>query len=184
MTEPTCSDGATEREQLAWAAGLFEGEGCFGAYHRQKHRIVKASLAMTDGDVVRRFAAVIGIGQIRGPYLKRPGEKPMYEWFVGSAPDVLAVINLLSPWLGIRRTAKATEVAAVAATIGPHHGLRTHCRRGHPYEGENLVLEPGRYGRVARRCKRCRQEQGRNRMRQRLDIPPERWRTPTVRTIR
>lgn len=184
MIEPTCLDGLTEREQLAWAADLFEGEGCFGAYHRQKQRTVIASLTMTDGDVVRRFATVIGIGQVRGPRHRRPNEQPMYEWAVQNAPDVLKVIGLLSPWLGLRRKAKATEVAAVAATIGPHHGLRTHCRRGHAYEGDNLVLELRKDGGTARRCKRCRQEQGRNCMRQRLDIPPERWRTPTIRTIR
>jgi len=183
MEERIRPDESTEREQLAWAAGLFEGEGCFGAYHRQKQRTVIASLAMTDGDVVRRFAAVIGIGQARGPRQRRPNEQPMYEWSVQSAPDVLKVISLLSPWLGERRKAKSIEVAATAATIGPHHGLRTHCRRGHPYEGENLVLEPSRLGQIRRRCKRCRQEQERNRARRRLNIPPERWRTPTVRTI-
>lgn len=177
MTEITYSAEATEREQLAWAAGLFEGEGCFNTFHRPKGTwSVQARLAMTDGDVVHRFAAIIGAGQVHGPRQRRPNEQPLYEWYVQAAPDVLTVIRLLSPWLGIRRSAKAAEIAEIAATIGPHHGLRTHCRRGHPYEGENLVLEPRTDGGTARRCKACRNEQERNRARRRLGIPPERWR--------
>jgi hypothetical protein len=176
MTEPTWPDGSTEREQLAWAAGLFEGEGCFGTYRRKAQRIVLASLAMTDGDVVRRFVAIVGVGEVHGPRQRREGEQPLYEWAVKAAPDVLKVIELLSPWLGVRRAAKALEVAAVAATIGPHNGLRTHCRRGHLYEGENLVMETRKDGGPARRCKACRNEQGRERARKRLGIPPERWR--------
>jgi len=133
---------------------------------------------MTDEDVVRRFVAIMGVGEVHGPrrYKNRPDWKPLYEWYVLNAPEVLQVINLLLPWLGTRRSAKAVEVAKIAATIGPHHGLRTHCRRGHPYEGENLVQELRRDGGTARRCKRCRQEQERNRARRRLGIPPERWR--------
>ena len=50
---------ATEAEQ-AWAAGIFEGEGTiviFGPTKRQR----SLSVSMTDEDVIRRFAAVVGV---------------------------------------------------------------------------------------------------------------------------
>lgn len=41
--------------EIAWAAGLFEGEGCFNAYIRKSGKIqVQARLTMTDQDVVER----------------------------------------------------------------------------------------------------------------------------------
>jgi hypothetical protein len=172
MTEPTHS------EQLAWAAGLFEGEGCFNTHQRRMKWSVQARLAMTDKDVIRRFAAIMGLGQVHGPRHTKgqPDWKPVFEWYVQAAPDVLKVIDLLSPWLGARRSAKAAEVREIAATIGPDHGLQTHCRRDHLYEGDNLVIEVRADGGEARRCKACRNEQSRNRARRRLGIPPERWR--------
>jgi hypothetical protein len=45
---------------LAWAAGVFEGEGCFSlhkvtsAWHKE-YRYFRMSMGMTDEDVVRRF---------------------------------------------------------------------------------------------------------------------------------
>jgi hypothetical protein len=170
MPEPTHSDEAMEREQLAWAAGLFEGEGCFNAHRRSDGQYsVQARLAMTDEDVVRRFAAIVGLGRVYGPISRQSGRKPTYDWASGDARDVCAVIKLLLPWLGNRRTAKAAEVAEIAAAIGPKHSDRTHCPKGHPYAGENLRLYVGQDGATARICRTCANERERQRKQRRKE---------------
>ena len=55
---------------LAWAAGLFEGEGCFTFQGSKKARtrggrLGKAQLSMTDEDVVRKFHTIMGFGSLR-----------------------------------------------------------------------------------------------------------------------
>ena len=164
----------------AWAAGLFEGEGCFNVTQRPSGKVqVQARLAMTDRDIVERFAQVVGVGTVTDGRKRRPNEKRIYEWYVNEATKVIAVIDMLLPWLGERRKAKALEVRDAARTIQPHNRKRTHCPKGHPYDEENLKLEPiVRDGRkyFARRCLICRREQSRERARKRLGITPDRFR--------
>ncbi len=171
-------------EQIAWAAGLFEGEGCWNAYQRREKNgkmQVQARLAMTDEDVVDRFAAVVGFGTVRRNVIRRPGstDKPLTEWYTQRRDTVRALIVMFLPYMGERRSARALAIL----DLGEAHPLneRTHCPKGHPYEGENLVLEPIKRGDreyFARRCKICRTEQSRERARRRLGIQPDRYRKP------
>lgn len=158
---------------IAWAAGLFEGEGCMNSHPRGKRGSgTQLRLAMTDRDVVERFAAVIGCGNIHRPrHDPRPNHKPVYTWALYESARVVEVIELLMPWFGERRRAKAMEVLAVARDIDVHKGKRTHCPNGHPYEGDNLIEESitGNGGKVytSRRCRTCRRAQARRRKRER-----------------
>lgn len=158
---------------LAWAAGLFEGEGCFNVGFRQSGKIiVQARLAMTDRDVVERFAAVVQVGHLTGPRKKRVNEQLVYEWATQWGPGVLAVIQMLSPWFGNRRSAKALEVKIAAERILPYGEKRMFCRRGHPYEGDNVIVETS----GIRRCRICRITETRERMRKKLGITADRYR--------
>ena len=51
---------------IAWAAGLFEGEGtitrCDGRLHLR--------MQLTDLEVLERFAEIVGTGKIYGPYTR------------------------------------------------------------------------------------------------------------------
>jgi hypothetical protein len=155
---------APSATELAWAAGLFEGEGCLSSSPRGKRRNgVQLRLGSTDLDVVQRFAEVVACGTIQPPR-KWSGEhrkhwKPLHDWCLYDAASVAYVIEMLLPWFGERRRAKALEVLAIAREIGLRKGKRTHCPQGHPYEGANLIREPiMRAGKsyVARRCRTCR----------------------------
>ena len=163
---------------MAWAAGLFEGEGCIAAHKRGKRGSgIQLRLGMTDRDAVQRFAAVVGAGTIYKPRRKRPHEKQLHDWALYESAEVVRVLELLLPWFCERRRAKALEALEIARDISVHKGKKTHCPNGHPYDGDNLRLEPiqgGKY--MARRCVTCRRAQERERMRKRLNIPPERWR--------
>jgi hypothetical protein len=46
-------------EEIAWAAGLFEGEGSITRFGRPGKFDLRVSLNMTDEDVVRRFDAIV-----------------------------------------------------------------------------------------------------------------------------
>lgn len=93
--------------ELAWAAGLFEGEGSISSEKKRRGGITLA-LAMTDEDVVRRFHEAVGRGTVNGPHL-RSGQKPQWTWRC-STLEAVEVLALLAPLFGIRRAAKADEV--------------------------------------------------------------------------
>lgn len=143
---------------------------------------MQVRLGMTDKDVVERFAAIMGCGMMRtrtNGAIEANGWKPLYEWYVYESATVREVIELLSPYMGARRRAKAEEVLRAGAHIRPYGEKRTECPQGHPLSGENLITEPYvRHGEsfIARRCRTCRREKDRARTRKRLDIKPENYR--------
>ena len=97
--------------ERAWAAGLFEGEGCFSTVRslRSHGRVaLRASLGMTDEDTVRRFHAIVGVGAIHVRH--RAGVKSHWIWQVHTIEGFRHVFGLLEPWLGDRRRARATEL--------------------------------------------------------------------------
>ena len=99
----------TRAEEIAWAAGLFEGEGCV----TEVGGTFTLALTNTDEDVVRRFDEVVGYGRLYGPYQisARDGHKrkPIWRW-VASSYQALDVMQMLSPWLSKRRLDRAFEL--------------------------------------------------------------------------
>jgi hypothetical protein len=92
---------------LAWASGLFEGEGCFRVGYGNSRRGIKASVTSTDLDVLQRFADLFPFGKIRA---NRPTEhKQSYEWYCYSYESVQALGAMLWYGLGDRRRIKLTE---------------------------------------------------------------------------
>jgi hypothetical protein len=96
-------------EEIAWAAGLFEGEGCF----THAHGLVNARLQMTDLDILERFGRIAGVGYIYGPY-EYEGGRAQRGSLAGcgwrTAMTAQEVVRLLAPWLGDRRLRRAEEL--------------------------------------------------------------------------
>ena len=92
---------------IAWAAGVFEGEGSFA---RPSGR---ASLQITncDKDVLHRFQQICG-GRVYGPYTYEGKDgcrrKPFYQWNIEGF-DAHTVLKLLAPYLSERRLQQARE---------------------------------------------------------------------------
>lgn len=96
-------------QEAAWSAGLFEGEGCITTDTRGMPRL---QLSSTDRDAVDRFrAGVLGAGNISGPG-GHSKSRPMWTWRTGRRSHVLAVMDVIGPWLGERRRARWAEVRA------------------------------------------------------------------------
>jgi hypothetical protein len=151
---------------VAWAAGLFEGEGCWGL--RKDGRNPYAALKMADRDVVERFASIVGFGSmsITERRSKNPKHSDMWCWQVFNAPQVRQLINLFRPYLGTRRLAAAERI--LVATTGVGGSIYTgRCKQGHSFDAQNTSYRRfkrrnGTFG-IARSCKRCHREGERRR---------------------
>ena len=149
-------------QTVAWAAGLFEGEGSWYARRCGDFVYARASLASTDEDVVRRFFAVVGCGAVHRE-ADRPGRKPIWRWQVQSRVDFAAIADQLKPWLGTRRLQQLADV--LAAQTAPVYRKRAKCLQGHPLEGHNVFIDY----RGERRCRECRNA-GKRRARERTAV--------------
>ena len=152
--------------EIAWAAGLFEGEGCICVYNRPARgkdswrRGVTMNLTSTDRDVVEKFASVVGVGSVSTLSEARkakPHHKDQFRWLIASAKDVETVIRLFLPHLCARRSRKAHEALEITTRInskdyskGPRR--LEMCKRGlHALVGKNVKVSTS----GKRRCRPC-----------------------------
>ena len=107
--------------EIEWAAGLFEGEGSIERWRPtgQGNQQARLAVSMTDRDVLERFAKIVGVGKVWGPYQTKSGlnakgqpYKPMYRWAVVRITDVQRILRDFWPYLGQRRRARAADVIA------------------------------------------------------------------------
>lgn len=100
-------------DDVAWAAGLFEGEGWLTILNSNGQGGVgypRLGIAMTDKDIIDRWYRVFPFGRRwEGLTSKRSkaGPKPYYFVQVGNQEEIQAILAMLWPWLGERRRAKA-----------------------------------------------------------------------------
>lgn len=68
------------REDLAWAAGFFEGEG---SIHRNGNGgSYKISVTQCDKDLLERFQQIVGgFGKLRITNLHSHEKRPVWEWY-------------------------------------------------------------------------------------------------------
>ena len=99
--------------ELAWAAGLFEGEG--SVHLKPSRRYPAATLEMTDEDTVRRFHAAVGLGHVYGPRVRSVTRRPMWAWSVSGFEKTQALLALLWYGLGVRRRSRWAEVLTQAS---------------------------------------------------------------------
>ena len=91
---------------IAWLAGLLEGEGCFR--HTASTPIIH--LSMTDRDVVARAAAIMD-AKLYGPYSRGNGHQD--TWMSSLAGErALVVMRAILPMMGNRRTDRIQSVLA------------------------------------------------------------------------
>ena len=98
---------------IAWAAGLFEGEGTI-FFHTNSKRY-RLGLKMTDEDVVEKFFNIFKVGKLYGTYtpkdkkLNGENRKDFWIWQCWDQSDIHAVLKLLLPYFGKRRSVKTIE---------------------------------------------------------------------------
>lgn len=142
---PKAADWFDETD-WAWFAGVFEGEGCIEFHHKNSTAL---TISMTDEDVVRRCAEIAGVGSIMELAARR-GHKVCWRWRVQKADHVLVVLDVIEPYLGKRRWARAQE-ARVRLDRMRRPG---RCKRGHELNEKTRYVSPG----GSTECDICRRE--------------------------
>ena len=88
---------SVDREEIIWAAGLWDGEGNSGFYGGKK-KYCRTQITQKTPTVLHRFhRAVLGIGTIAGPYTYNG--KTHYKWHAHGFPQCQAVFALLAQFL-------------------------------------------------------------------------------------
>lgn len=104
--------------EIAYCAGLFEGEGSVhavdyyyakGEKRPRKTPQIKIQISMTDREPLERFQATFG-GRIHGPYMPRLATKPQWAFMIDSPPLARKALRAMYPFLSPRRQQKIDEV--------------------------------------------------------------------------
>lgn len=169
----------SDDELLAWAAGLFDGDGSTCLAKHRSHRghrtadvaITQASMA-GEPEVLARFRDVVGVGRIYGPYASGVSHAPVYRYKAQRLADVEHVIRATWPWLGSIKRVQAMSVIALVRSQAQlprgnsawgHH--KTHCVNGHEYATARVRAFRSRAGGSEKRpssyCLTCLREHAR-----------------------
>ena len=131
--------------ELAWLAGLLEGEGCFWL---RKPRGARQScspylaVSMTDKDVVERVAKIFGVQVKKKPDQRKAHYKPC--WTVqASGPRAALWMNRMLPFMGMRRTARINEVLKEWEIPNPFSRAHRGTRRRAVCHPDRAVIAKG-----------------------------------------
>lgn len=94
-----------EREALAWAAGLFDGEGST----TQSGRSLVICMRQNDPRVLHRFQQAVGLGKVYGPYSEDGGKRQMWQWRATGWKNVQAIIAMLWTFLSPAKREQAVR---------------------------------------------------------------------------
>ena len=133
--------------ELAWAAGLFDGEGYIGfkrygkptTRHPYGHRFLEMTVSQAgDPYVLKRFANAVHQLKVYGSYQRQLSKKvgtqrnwrPVWIWSIKGFPQVQATAGLLWKYLSPvkRQQAKSALTAWLTDTRYHRFGVRTPYR--------------------------------------------------------
>lgn len=104
---------------IAWAAGVFEGEGCIGVYKQPDGRPnVAVKVVMSDEDVLIKFNSIFpsknGLKQLVD--IRKDSYKTCWLWGLYSKESTTLFLKTIYPYLGSRRRLKCEELFSLVAT--------------------------------------------------------------------
>ena len=124
-----------DTHELAWAAGLFDGEGTIGVRRSGKQarlRRIAMAIGMTHRPAVQRFCSAVRIGKVYDGRIasSRSNAKPVHLWAVYNHEHTQYVVALL--WNYLSPEKKEQAKAALLAWKTERHGTsKEQCVRGH-----------------------------------------------------
>jgi len=101
---------------IAWIAGLLEGEGYFGIDNRSKDRYEVSNtppspfikISMVDEDIIERLSQLLDKSYF-SPTRKTVTGKQVYTLHIGEKEKVLFVLQKILPYMGARRGERIKE---------------------------------------------------------------------------
>jgi len=116
----------SRREQLAWAAGFFDGEGCFS--YSQSSGSGCVAITQTDRRLLDCFRGIVGFGKVYAPYKNRAEDgfkrKPPFFYRATGHQLVQATAAML-----LFKLTKVKKIQAVEFLARIR--ARSHCANGH-----------------------------------------------------
>ena len=110
-------------KDIAWIAGLIEGEGCFS----QTKGSITAQLSMTDEDIVRRSGGLVKAPSIGVHNSQvRNGRKVSYRWTLCGTPAASWMMTIY-PFMGERRRTRIRELLELWKSTRPYRVSVTNC---------------------------------------------------------
>lgn len=113
------------REELAWSAGFFDGEGTVGLINAQTRKPnLQMSIRQVRREPLDRFKMAVGVGSIGGPYTNPHGQD-YYAYRVNGHRSVQAVMVLLWAFLSAPKREQAFKAlsGALATFAIPRRNL-------------------------------------------------------------
>lgn len=103
------------REDLAWAAGFFDGEGSTSAIKRtwgnppRSKSYVRMSIRQkaVNREVLDKFCRITGLGKVGSSVETACG--PMHHWYLQRYEHCQALLAMLWPWLGTAKKQQAIK---------------------------------------------------------------------------
>lgn len=108
---------------IAWIAGLLEGEGYFGIDNRSKGRYEISNtppapfikVSMVDEDIIQRLSKLLDKSYF-SPSRKTVKGKQVYTLHIGEKEKVLFILQKILPYMGVRRGERITECISYLQT--------------------------------------------------------------------
>lgn len=95
---------------VAWVAGLLEGEGTWGGNNKS----VWVSCTMTDLDVLEKLQRTVGVGKIYQGKKQKPHYKDFWIWQLRKKQQVATLSKALLPHMGKRRRERIEHIVNLA----------------------------------------------------------------------
>ena len=126
----------TQNERIAWAAGLWEGEGHIRARQTNRSRdgsstrwYIQIAIEMCDLEPLEQFHQFVRVGSISGPYKRERIDgrihNETYRWTCHKWDETNFLIKRFHPFLSRRRYLQAQEALALSV---PQPRLCKECR--------------------------------------------------------
>jgi hypothetical protein len=131
-----------EREELAWAAGLFDGEGTTYFHERNKYPILSLCQA---GDyaleILDRFGAALAVYHDIRLNRVLPSGKLNYQLHIVSYDRVNYALDLLWPWLSTQKKIQAKECLAKCPIPDRPFKARLDRIGPHPLDDSSRIIK-------------------------------------------
>ena len=101
--------------EIAWLAGILEGEGCFDIYENNYNKnYPRLRIEMCDKDVLDRIKSIIdGGGEVIEHDRGNPKHNKTYSYSLSSKNKLKEVLTDILPYMGERRKEKIEELLSV-----------------------------------------------------------------------
>ena len=128
-------------KDIAWLAGLLEGEGSFTGATKRHPGSIRLAISSTDYDILERVSALLGNKGIYGPYMSKLGKKPYHTVCISGSPAVSWMMTLYT-LMGTRRRARIRElITAWRSTGNRPNGYKPNCHPDRKHKGKGLCVK-------------------------------------------